>query len=260
MRTGPGCVSDFCSHIYFKKNMTLVGSIPKQLDQQEKRIGSESWHWKCTVISTSKHNGRINRSKQGRTNQPESRWCPPWWAGVCFSAGCTWTSPSPECRSHTGSRGPSLFAPADTQHPQPMSRGGSTAVVFLLLSYWNPILRLNKSINKWSSPLLPHMMMSWWRGRPPSTHLHGVNPGLGAAYALHRGDCGSVELTERQQAGVGRVMSDGTVKANCADGSDTCRSGLLSLLFVLPLVPNSATSLQESLYHLSQRGYALYFL
>lgn len=42
-----------------------------------------------------------------------------------------------------------------------------------------------------------------------SPDLHRVESGLGAADALHRGDGGSVELAQRQQAGVDRVMSDG---------------------------------------------------
>lgn len=48
----------------------------------------------------------------------------------------------------------------------------------------------------------------------PGTDLHRVDPGLGAADALHCGDRGSVELTERQEAGVGRVMADGTSKGD----------------------------------------------
>lgn len=37
-------------------------------------------------------------------------------------------------------------------------------------------------------------------------HLHRVDPGLGAANALHRGDGGAVQLAQRQQAGIRRVM------------------------------------------------------
>lgn len=51
-------------------------------------------------------------------------------------------------------------------------------------------------------------------GKNPGTDLHRVDPGLGAADALHCGDRGSVELTEGQQAGVGRVMADGTSKGD----------------------------------------------
>lgn len=39
--------------------------------------------------------------------------------------------------------------------------------------------------------------------RPSSAHLDRVDPGLGAADALHRGDGGSVKLADRQEAGVG---------------------------------------------------------
>lgn len=54
----------------------------------------------------------ISHGEHKQTHQPEPGWCPPWWAAVCSSAECTWTSPSLECRSHTGSHEPSLFAPA----------------------------------------------------------------------------------------------------------------------------------------------------
>lgn len=33
--------------------------------------------------------------------------------------------------------------------------------------------------------------------------LHGVDAGLGAADTLHCGDGGSIELTDRQEAGIG---------------------------------------------------------
>lgn len=37
-------------------------------------------------------------------------------------------------------------------------------------------------------------------------HLHRVDSGLGAANALHRGYGGAMQLAQRQQAGIGRVM------------------------------------------------------
>lgn len=46
----------------------------------------------------------------------------------------------------------------------------------------------------------------------PDTYLHRVDPGCGAADALHCGDSGAVELAERQEAGVHSVMADGEVK------------------------------------------------
>lgn len=43
-----------------------------------------------------------------------------------------------------------------------------------------------------------------------------MDPGLCAADTLHRGDGGSIELTDRQEAGIGRVMAGCTVKGNWA--------------------------------------------
>lgn len=53
-------------------------------------------------------------------------------------------------------------------------------------------------------------MCFWWHNWEQQqeksmrfTDLNRMDPGLGAPNALHRGDGSSVELTERQQAGVG---------------------------------------------------------
>lgn len=53
-------------------------------------------------------------------------------------------------------------------------------------------------------------------------NLYGVDPGLGAAHALHGGDGGSVELTERQQARVDRVMAEGGGEGKHWGESDSC--------------------------------------
>lgn len=61
-------------------------------------------------------------------------------------------------------------------------------------------------------------------------HLDRMDPGLGAADALHRGDGGSVKLAERQEAGVGRVMSEAAVKKNLRGLSGSLRRVLGSRL------------------------------
>lgn len=66
-----------------------------------------------------------------------------------------------------------------------------------------------------------------------NTDLYRVDPGLGAADALHRDDCSSVELTERQEAGVGWVMSDSIVKVNCADGNMLQKTLQWTLIFIV---------------------------
>lgn len=43
---------------------------------------------------------------------------------------------------------------------------------------------------------------------PQPSHLHWVDPGPGAADALHRGHSSSLELADGQQTGVGGGMSD----------------------------------------------------
>ena len=90
-----------------------------------------------------------------------------------------------------------------------------------------PLLQSNRhsihNSDSWNSFDIKRLFLAWCLSPPAvqtvllrwvtsDTHLYRVDPGLGAADTLHRGHGGSVELADRQEAGIDCVMSDGVVK------------------------------------------------
>ena len=85
------------------------------------------------------------------------------------------------------------------------------------------------------------------------THLYRVDPGLGAADALHRGHGGSVELADRQEAGVDCIMSDRVVKGKSKSLNQTSQESDCNSFNAIFDRESTSTKLSEATSHSSQQ-------